>query len=200
MATSSASLDRSPESNWVQEAGGLPPYIRKIARAIERTGRPLSSAIPIAISRIKVWAAGGDGVTPKTRAKAAAALAQWMALRAKAGAKMSLSDTLEDVPIDVQSEINAAWATTPMGPRSTIVDYQDGEILVEYEGSALKTVNYYRDGDRLQFGWPIDVEVLPEDDDLEDSLTSEMLALLLDEQRALEDGAEPLDEDEDPEE
>ena len=193
MATSSASLDRSPKSNWVEEAGGLPPYIRKIARAIERTGRPLDVAIPIAISRIKVWAAGGDGVTAKTQAKAAAAYAQWLALRAKAGAKMSLSHTLEEVSEETRNEINAAWATQPMGPRSTIVDYQDGEILVEYEGATLMTVNYFTDGGRMQFGWPLPVEDVPADEDLEESLTTELLAVLLDEQRLLEDDPEDTD-------
>lgn len=87
LATSSASLDRSPKKNWVENAGNLPPYIRKIARAVERSGKPLSTAIAIAISRIKKWAAGGSNVDADTRAKAAKALAAWEALKAKNKAK-----------------------------------------------------------------------------------------------------------------
>lgn len=81
--TSSASLDRSPEKNWVENAGNLPPYIRKLARAIEKEGHDLSSAIAIAIGRSKDWAKGGDGVDADTQAKAAKAVAQWEALKAK---------------------------------------------------------------------------------------------------------------------
>lgn len=83
LATSSASLDRSPKKNWVENSGELPAYIRKLARAIEKSGKSLSSAIAIAISRVKKWAAGGDDVDADTRAKAAKALAEWEALKAK---------------------------------------------------------------------------------------------------------------------
>lgn len=76
-------LDASPKKNWVEEAGGLPHYIEKVAKAIKRTGRPTSEAISIAISRIKVWATG-KGVDPDTQAKAAEALAHWEAMKAKA--------------------------------------------------------------------------------------------------------------------
>ena len=87
LTTSSASLDRSPKKNWVENAGELPRYIRKLARAIEKSGKSLSSAIAIAISRCKVWAAGGGNVDADTRAKAAKAIAEWSALKAKNKAK-----------------------------------------------------------------------------------------------------------------
>ncbi len=76
-------LDRSPKHNWVEDAGGLPPYIEQIALALERGGKSLKEAIPIAISRVKRWAAGGDGVSQVVQAKAAAAMAQWEALKSK---------------------------------------------------------------------------------------------------------------------
>lgn len=88
---SRASLERKPggPDNWIEAVKGeLPGYVREIARSIEKTGKSLSQAIAIAISRIKVWAAGGDGVTAKTQAKAAAALAKWEALKAKADKKV----------------------------------------------------------------------------------------------------------------
>lgn len=88
LASSSASLERVPgKNNWIERANGeLPPYVRKLARGIMKSGKSLSQAISIAISRCKVWAAGGDDVTAATRAKAAKAVAQWEALKAKNGA------------------------------------------------------------------------------------------------------------------
>lgn len=91
LATSSASLDRSPKKNWVENAGGLPPYVRKLARAIAKRGHSLSSAIAIAISRVKKWAAGGGDVDADTRAKAAKAVAQWEAAKAKNKSRVKLS-------------------------------------------------------------------------------------------------------------
>lgn len=112
---SSASLDRSPKSNWVQETGELPAYVREIARSVEKTGKSLEQSIAIAISRIKVWASGGGGVSAKTKAKAAAALAQWTALKAKnkarKGSKAALtnwSDLQREADMVVLSAIDDA--------------------------------------------------------------------------------------------
>jgi hypothetical protein len=67
--------------NWLEEkaVGGLPEYICRIARAIHRgdAAKTISQVIAIAVSRVKVWAGGGGGVTAKTRAKAAKAVAEW---------------------------------------------------------------------------------------------------------------------------
>lgn len=75
-------LARVPgNNNWLEEkqVGGLPEYICRIARAIHRSDakKTISQVIAIAVSRVKVWAAGGGGVTAKTRAKAAKAVAEW---------------------------------------------------------------------------------------------------------------------------
>ena len=81
-------LNGSPKVNWVEANGGLPPYLEKIVIGIMKgTGYPRERAIPIAISRIKVWARGGGGVNADTVAKAAAALAAWEALKAKAAVR-----------------------------------------------------------------------------------------------------------------
>ena len=86
---SSASLDRSPRENWTERAGGLPAYVREVARAIERGGKTLSRAIGIAIGRIKAWRTDPN-VTAETRAKAVKAIAEWDALKAKnAGRKVT---------------------------------------------------------------------------------------------------------------
>lgn len=86
VAFAGCSLDSSPGSNWVQEAGGLPEYICEIARAIKKTGKSTSEAISIAVSRVKVWATG-KGVDKDTQAKAAKAVAEWESKKAKSHAK-----------------------------------------------------------------------------------------------------------------
>jgi hypothetical protein len=82
-------LNRSPKRNWVEVAGELPPYIRGVARGIAKKhgGKVTGRDIAIAISRMKVWAAGGDHVRPAVQAAAAAAVAQWEALKAKIHAR-----------------------------------------------------------------------------------------------------------------
>ncbi len=84
------SLAKVPgKNNWVEHAddNGLPDYIGRIAKAVERSGKSTSAAIAIAISRVKKWAAGRDGVDADTQAKASKALAAWEALKAKSGKK-----------------------------------------------------------------------------------------------------------------
>lgn len=104
LATSSASLATSPgdKDNWIERAGPggkggeLPKYVRKLARAIMKSGKTKSQAIAIAISRIKRWAAGGEDVNADTRAKAAKALTQWEALKAKNAAKKVVKASRSD--------------------------------------------------------------------------------------------------------
>lgn len=77
-------LSSSTSANWVARNGGLPPYVRGVARGIARKhgGVVTSSDIAEAKSRIADWAATSKN--PAVRAAAAAALVQWAALRAKA--------------------------------------------------------------------------------------------------------------------
>ena len=97
------SLDEKPGSNWVQESGGLPEYICQVAKGIKKSGHDTSSAIRLAVGTIKNWASGQKHVDPDTRAKAAKAVAEWEALKAKAhaksaaksGAKVAASNTDE---------------------------------------------------------------------------------------------------------
>lgn len=71
--------------NWVEANGGLPKYIEEVANSLHtKRGMPISQAIAVAISRIKKWAVTGE---PDTKAKAAKAIAQWNAMKAKAKAK-----------------------------------------------------------------------------------------------------------------
>lgn len=97
-------LSASKTDNWVARVGGLPGYIRGVARGIAKShgGKVTSRDIKIAISRMKVWAAGGDGVRPAVRAAAAAALAEWEGKRAASHALAfagSLAVDLSTTPI-----------------------------------------------------------------------------------------------------
>jgi hypothetical protein len=75
--------------NWVEEAGGLPAYIKEIAKSLRERGFDESRAIATAVNAVKRWARGGPAreggeghVNPDTQAKAAAALAEWEAKKA----------------------------------------------------------------------------------------------------------------------
>ena len=81
-------LERVPgKQNWVDRAGGLPDYIERIAKHLHyEKGMDISRAIATAVATVKRWAAGGGDVSAATRAKAAAAVAQWEAKKAKSHA------------------------------------------------------------------------------------------------------------------
>lgn len=123
---SSASLDRSPKSNWVENSGELPAYVREIARSIEKTGKTLSSAISIAISRIKVWAAGGDDVSAKTQAKASKALAEWTALKAKNKSRSKGSDSVKATWVDLLDADSETVILTAIEDRYIRLALEDG--------------------------------------------------------------------------
>jgi len=89
-------LERKPggPDNWVEEAGQLPDYIERIAKHLHyEQGMSISRSIAVAINTVKRWAAGGlvaehgtkQRVTAKTQALAAKAVAEWEALKARAG-------------------------------------------------------------------------------------------------------------------
>jgi phage head maturation protease len=70
----------------------LPAFVQHVAKDLmESRGMPESEAIATAIAQCKRWAAGGPDVKPETRAKAAAAVAEWE--RLKAGTHATRSTT-----------------------------------------------------------------------------------------------------------
>jgi hypothetical protein len=69
--------------NWVDRAGGLPKYIRMVAHAMMRKGHSKGQAIQLAVGIVKNWAEGKGDVSPKVRAAAAKAIAEWEAMKAK---------------------------------------------------------------------------------------------------------------------
>lgn len=204
LATSSASLDASPKVNWVERGGGLPPYVRKLARAIMKTGKSKSQAIAIAISRIKKWAAGGDDVNADTRAKAAAALAKWEKLKAKNKAgKVALTAYPDDEgqylmltndgvkPFNVDN-VRRAWdglqsarrralrSNDMEAPYSWIRELWTDHIIVENErdgarGTTYQKVPYVVENREVIFGDPVEVEqAWRESEDTAVKLTDEL--------------------------
>jgi hypothetical protein len=79
--------------NWVDDVGGLPGYIKRIARHLQRKGMTESRAVATAVNAVKRMCATGDlnwpglqSVNPGSRAQACAAVASWNAKRARARA------------------------------------------------------------------------------------------------------------------
>ena len=81
------------KDNWVDAVGGLPKYIRRVARDLMEKGMPKARAIAVAISQIKKWAVTSKD--PKVKAKAAAAIAEWESKKARAHAKSLKASTDE---------------------------------------------------------------------------------------------------------
>lgn len=96
--------------NWVTKVGGLPLYIRAIAQALIRSGHSESQAIQLAVGTVQNWARGGGKVKPETRARAAAALAEWEAKKAAAHAT--------SVPAGERQMIDLAQWNAAAHPRS----------------------------------------------------------------------------------
>lgn len=117
--------------NWVTKVGGLPLFIRAVAHALIRAGHSESQAIQMAVGVVKNWASGEGHVTPKTRAKAAAALAEWEAKKAASRSNPMADkkpygnvdyadpgyqkDGQKRYPIDTAEHVRAAWSYINQG-------------------------------------------------------------------------------------
>ena len=85
-------LERKPGvQNWVDEVGGLPRYIERIALHLHAKGMSIPHAIATAVNVVKKACATGDlnypGIQSEnagSRAEACAAVAEWEAKKAKA--------------------------------------------------------------------------------------------------------------------
>jgi HK97 family phage prohead protease len=87
MALAHEKVGHTEQGLWHHKGLQLPAFIQHIARDLmAERGMPESEAIATAISQCKRWAAGGENVKPETRAKAAAAIAEWERLKATHGA------------------------------------------------------------------------------------------------------------------
>jgi hypothetical protein len=146
---------KAGKNNWVEEdaVGGLPEYICRIARAVHRDGKhSVSQSIAIAVGRVKTWARGGGGVTAKTRAQAAKALAQWETKKKAAKldnkVKASNSDELMTTLTDSQLEMAGLIPCTEKANRSLLDNVKLAHKLREEENLLLSVSN---DKPYLQF-------------------------------------------------
>lgn len=91
-------FDKSPRSNWVERAGGLPKYIERIAVHVAGKGKTDSQAIAIAVATCRKWCATGEVyqwpgiqmINLGSRSEACAAIAEWDAKRAAARASKKI--------------------------------------------------------------------------------------------------------------
>lgn len=91
-------FNKSPKSNWIERAGGLPKYIERIAVHVAAKGKSDSQAIAIAVSTARKWCATGEvhqwpgiqNINMGSRAEACAAIAEWDAKRAAARASKKI--------------------------------------------------------------------------------------------------------------
>lgn len=81
-------LEGARLANWVEKAGGLPSYIKRIAKHLEGKGMDKSRAIATAVNAAKKMCATGDTSLPGdqqvnagSKAEACAAVAEWEAKR-----------------------------------------------------------------------------------------------------------------------
>jgi hypothetical protein len=174
------------KKNWVDKVGGLPRYIKEVAKGIGKSnpGWSESRRIATAVNTIKRWARGGGDVTAKTRAKAAAALAEWEAKKAAAKASAVVSEAFsstayERESIFVTATLAAAkalgWTKDSDGPAGLAFKNSDGwKILITTAGlGANKFALFNADGD--QYGYmntfveaayhALEIDQLHEDDE-----------------------------------
>lgn len=90
MALAHEKVGHTEQGLWHHKGWQLPALIQHVANDLKESGHDESRAIQLAVGIVKNWAAGHDGkgnkVSAETQAKAAAAIAEWEALKAKSGA------------------------------------------------------------------------------------------------------------------
>lgn len=115
------------EYNWVEDTGGLPKYIRKIADHLMKKGMTESHAIATAVQTVKRWARGGSAakgqkghVSADTVAKAVAALAEWEAKRAAARATSVQESKRQSLTAASSLRPGSSAPATSVAPRSNV--------------------------------------------------------------------------------
>jgi hypothetical protein len=121
------------EFNWVEKVGGLPKYIKRIAKHLQEKGMKQGHAIATAVNAVKKACATGDlnfpGVQHEnagSRAKACAAVAEWEEKKARSHANidsdasiMSHATDDADAPIiELNGDGSAHFGYLVTGPAS----------------------------------------------------------------------------------
>jgi hypothetical protein len=194
------SLAKVPgKQNWLEEdgVGGLPEYICRIAKGVMRSdsGKSVSAAISIAVGRVRTWARGGGGVNSDTRAKAAKAIAEWDAKRAKAKSNNKKVNLSNDITLNLANSYNIDDVRkqfkeqyTAPGTYTYVREMWSDHMIVSVEdeksiegGNKIYKVNYSvaKDGS-VTFSDKVEMKMayVPlSHADLETSLTDEQLVL-----------------------
>lgn len=117
--------DDEQDFNWVDDVGGLPRYIGRIAEHLIAKGMSESHAIASAVNVVKRWCRGGGDVQADTQAKACAAVASWEEKKARANA--DAAETI--VASGAISRPPSGWFTNPnlTGPTALTVT-EEGRV------------------------------------------------------------------------
>lgn len=98
---------RTNGENWVERtAGELPEYIRIVRNGLMKQGHDEARATALAVAAMKRWARGGDNVSPKVQAAAAAALAKWEAMKAESHGKKSIEVRIAELKTGRRADPN----------------------------------------------------------------------------------------------
>lgn len=116
MACKHPPLPNKPGDNWVSKQGGLPEMIDCVARAIFHSGKSkgdVSKAVQLAVGAVENWASGQGNVTPRTRAKAEAAVAEFKAKAAKSKAETAAKNLSNESDKHVDLAVRRRDIRTP---------------------------------------------------------------------------------------
>jgi HK97 family phage prohead protease len=121
---------------WHDKSRQLPAFVQHVANDLmESRGMPESEAIATAVAMCKKWAAGGKDVKPETRAKAAAAVAEWE--RLKAQARATRSAPMSNGGGYDEDGLDASWDGDHSDlPSLTGLDVGDFEAVDQAEGDS----------------------------------------------------------------
>lgn len=133
--------------NWVEDQGGLPPYIDRIRKHLEKKGMTESHAIAVAVNAVKRMCASGDtnfpgrqNVNVGSRAEACAAVARWEAMKTRAKASAGMTQTFSGATAyDPEAALVAGGDHWRFQPRD-----EDGQ-WTESAGAARRVFDAIRD-------------------------------------------------------
>lgn len=166
MTTSRAypTLDRSPKKNWVDQVGGLPSYIERIAKHLHyEKGKSIGHAIAIAVNVVKKMCATGDinfpgvqQVNAGSHAEACKAVAEWEAKKARARVskrlgkqKISDKDYIEKVLGLSTKEIS----DEEFDELASELDEENADTDGDTEFEAVAEIAKVDQGKGMVFGW-----------------------------------------------
>jgi hypothetical protein len=133
------------EFNWVEKVGGLPKYIKRIAKHLQEKGMKQGHAIATAVNAVKKACATGDlnfpGIQHEnagSRAEACAAVAEWEEKKARSHANDDTEPNLltgEDMELDAEF---VAGLTKAMTEALDIPPMEGDHLLIDVFGQMPK--------------------------------------------------------------